>query len=258
LFVGIFFLFVVFFLRVRVVLFSGAPFIQGVHHSVERFVESFTSIKSLKQENLELRVKISSYEKVKIEFENLQSKLKALQKEQGFVMPDDVHLVVADIIKSNKAFAVGERVVTVGSNELVEKGDLVIDSGSLIGEVVEVYKYTSLVRLITHSESIYSVKLEDGKLANLEGGFDGKTLNLIQIPRDTNASIGSSVRLTPTLLHPHRAPIVLGKIVEFEDIKEEPYLKAKVEPLLDFSYLDTVFIMKFERRDEGTVGMFNK
>jgi len=201
---------------------------------------------NLKEENLELKKQISEYQESLLEMESLRKYIEICSEETNIIFSEDRELLFADVLDNSEMFIYGKKIINIGKSVGVKNGDLVVAHGVLVGEVSLANKYTSEIRLLSHSDSVYSVILEDDNLAVISGSFDRNTLLLSKIPRDTVVSENSIVKLSPSILHPNRYPIVIGTIKKIIDVKEEPYLSAVVSSTLEYDSLKNVFVLLSE------------
>lgn len=217
--------------------------IQNFYDGIRNSYISVIDDENLKHENLLLKQKIAEYEKEIAQLEITRNDLETIVQEQNIYLPKENKLLFSNVLNNNEIFITGRRIVNVGEKDMVKKGNLVIAHGAFVGEIVEIYAHTAVIQLISHNDSSYAVMLDDNSLGTLKGQFDENNLLLTKIPREAKISIGTTVRLAPTLLYPHRSPVLVGTIRDVIDVKEAPYLEAIVTPALDYKSLREVFIM---------------
>ncbi len=235
---------IILFLSQRLILTSFSYWRENIFHNISTFYTSVIYKENLKEENIKLKENLSQNLQKLAEIDTLKNQIEILSDQMELEIPEDESLVLGQVMNSFDLFIAGKRIINIGSVHGISENDLVISKGSLIGEIENVYKYTSEVRLLSHNESTYSVKLEDGSLATVSGSFDNKKLLVSEIMRDSNVGEGSFVVLAPTILHSSRTPVLIGIIESFINVKEEPYLQAIISPVLDYEYLKDVFVIR--------------
>ena len=151
--------------------------------------------------------------------------------------------IYANVLDNTDIFIEGKKIINIGKDMGITPGDLVVAHGALVGEIKNVDKYTSELRLLSHNDSSYAVYLEDGNLAIISGSYDNQKLLLSKIPRESKVKENSVIKLAPTVIYPTRNPIVIGTIDSFINVKEEPYLQALVTPALEYKFLKNVFVI---------------
>ncbi len=233
-----------------VIVFSGRFFSSGLvssFSSIQKHVQLFfTSIRhaeDIKTQNLELQARISELEAFESENTVLQSQISLLQEESGIRLQGVNPPLLTHIIPSPTLFQSGERLITAGAIDGVQLNDLVMASGSLVGKVVEVFRHYSKIQLLYHKESVFKVELPGKQFATLSGIIEPQRLLLTEIARDAQIEVGMKVQLASSVEYPERMPLLIGEIIEVEDVKEQPFLKAYVKPYIEYDFLDNVLVL---------------
>lgn len=221
--------------------------IQSLTHNVFGSINgvfSNSTVKKLQDENLNLSKKVVNQKK--IEADNL-----ALRDQFAVSYPKSTDLIIANVIGS-PAFIPGislpeNLILNIGEKDGVKVGQAVVYKDNLVGRITGISDNLSKVSLITNSEfSITAQTLESQSVgvAKGQGGGDiildnvllSQSLNkddLVVTKGDINEK---GLGFPPSL--------IIGKIVSVNKNPSDLFQIAKVKSLLDFTKLNTVYIVK--------------
>ena len=201
------------------------------------------SISRLREENNFLTEKISELEIDKSKISELEIENSTLKKELGFKDTNGIEdLVPAKIIERDPVFFLDHFVVDKGSNDGVKEGAAVLSMGTLIGLVREVYSDHAKVVLVTSKDSLVQAMLQNSRAKGiLRGGLSG--LYLENIIQDTEYQPGEYV-ITSGLGGKIKQGIIIGKAGEVQSVDSGIFKSVIVNPIVDLSKLETVFIEK--------------
>lgn len=121
---------------------------------------------------------------------------------------------------------------------------VVVNQGVIVGKIIEVRNDVSLVRLLTDSSSRLAVAIGDEQ--NVSGvltGSLGLGMNLSYIPQEQEIKKGDLV-VTNNLNEGIPAGLVIGKAEEIAYSEEEVFKTASVSPLIDYTTLFLVGVIK--------------
>jgi cell shape-determining protein MreC len=115
---------------------------------------------------------------------------------------------------------------------------------TVVGKVIQVMPHSAFVRLIVASESTIAVMLDNTRrLSLLKGRGDGKTCIIKDVPSTTEVETG--VKILIDKRNPDfPSGMVVGHIQSVDAKSDPDYLQLIVQPLLDFTYLEEVFLLK--------------
>lgn len=203
------------------------------------FVSEDLKIKRLKDENLSLLSKIADFEKLKKENAALSDQFQT-------TYPQSVQLLEAEII-GTQSFVPG---VSVPNNLIINKGlkdnlkvgQAVIVKNNLVGLISKVSENLSQVDTPDNSSLSFTAKTETGAVGIVKGG-ENLTINNILLSENvrpgelvlTKGDINSDgVGIQPDL--------VVGKIISVEKNPSDLFQKARIESVVNFINLSTVFV----------------
>jgi rod shape-determining protein MreC len=208
---------------------------------VRRFSIISANINSLPKENDQLSAEVtrllvenSNLKEVAHENELLRNELNisgALSKRK---------LVGARII-SRSAF-VFQDIITIdkGSNDGLAVGQPVTSGGALMGKIINVGKDSSDVELITSSNAVTQVQLQNSRTFSiLRGGIRGLVVEFI--PQDVAATEGEMI-ITSGLGGEMRQGLTVGTVDRVISQKNEVFQRVSIKPAANISRADLVFI----------------
>jgi len=212
---------------------------QKIHNSFS-FIGS---ISHLRTENNNLGEKIAELEIDKSKIAELEIENRILKKELGFKDESGIkELIPARIIERDPVFFLDHFVIDKGSENGIHGGAAVLSLGTLIGLVREVYPDYSKVVLVTSKDSLVQAMLQNSRAKGiLRGGISG--LYLENIIQDTDYQQGEYV-ITSGLGGKIKQGIVIGKAGEIQSSDSGIFKSIIVNPIVDLSKLETVFIEK--------------
>jgi rod shape-determining protein MreC len=202
-----------------------------------------SEIANLKKENQTLTVKLTDAQIDKNELSELKIENETLKKQLGFIEThQNRELIPAKIIGRDPVSYMDYIEIDKGENDGVENGLAVITDGALVGKVTEVKANSSKVTLISSKDSLVQAMLQDSREEGiLRGGLRG--LELDNIPQDVEAKQGGSV-ITSGLGGDIEQGLMIGTISGTTSGKADIYKTLSIQPIVDFTKLELVFILK--------------
>jgi rod shape-determining protein MreC len=223
-----------------------SPVLSHLSSSGKNLRENLSFIRhigDLRSKNNELSEKILSLQVDTSRISELENENTILKKELGFAKDSSTGpLIPAKIIERDPMSYLDYVIVDRGSDDGLKSGMAVVSSGTLVGQVREVMKNTSTVVLITSKDSIIQAMLQDCRAKGiLKGGNSG--LYIENITRDTEYKEGEFV-ITSGLGGKIKEGILIGKADKLQSSSSGIFKTISVEPLLDLSKLELVFIQQ--------------
>jgi rod shape-determining protein MreC len=212
----------------------------------EKFDKAFSfvfDIGKLKKNNEALSLRIMELQIDESRINELENENKLLKQELGFLDKNNQSaLVPARIVDRDPITYLDYLIVDKGKNENILVNMAVVSNGILIGQISEVYDTTSKVNLITSRNSIVQAMLQDSRSKGvLKGGISG--LYLDNIVSDTEYKEGEYV-VTSGLGGDMKEGILIGRAGKIQSFSTGIYKSISVEPLVELSNLELVFIQK--------------
>jgi rod shape-determining protein MreC len=219
-----------------------------IGQKVQASVGIFGDIKSLRQENDDLRKKVSELNKINRDLSNYESENKKLMEELNFKSQiSNYDILGANVIA--KDLGNWFKVINIdrGSQDKIGVDYPVTTYEGLVGRVTQVGSYWSKIICITDPDSTVSARLSKTRDEVLiKGDISLKDQNLCimdSIPPDAEINVDDTVE-TSGLGGIYPKGILIGKIKEIRQVSGNLTRYAIVEPAVDFERLEDVFVLK--------------
>jgi rod shape-determining protein MreC len=227
-----------------VVRLSTAPLVQFTRRIGESVIENIRvvfMISTLSKENGALRAKVNELSAISIVNNELKHENELLRKELSLA-ESNATLIAAQVISRNASVSQQALVVNKGKKDGFSKGMAIIAQGYLIGRVQEANEATSQILLLTSSESLLPVVLQNSRSVGvLRGGTAGLTID--DIPRDIAITLDEAV-VTSNVGDVVKSGIPVGKVTSVISGKSDVFQSASVALSVDLSRLEVVFGVK--------------
>lgn len=201
--------------------------------------EALLEIEKLKEEMISLRS-----ENARLALSIKESEI--VEEQNAFTNPvETIPASVTEYIPDRFGYVVLNR----GSRDNVKTSDAVVIKNFLLGEVVEVSKTTSIVRLINSPDTIISaLSLDNNAKGVVKGDFSiGLIMN--EIPRGSTINIGESI-ITSSENEILQKGLIIGEVVTIDDKDSLTTKSAELKIIPDLKNLSEVFILSIERNNE--------
>ena len=230
----------------------------SVHGVANWFTNTVTSIRELKRLRSQLdeaRDRLMGYEQVSRDLAELRRENRELRDQLGFAQGVPFRYIPAQVIARDPSNQFSTITVNRGRIHGMREGMPVIafQGGlqGLVGRVVLVALGTSIVQPITDPNSYVAARLQssrfDGLDAGDQGGSDRLTMSYVKKLAVNEVQYGELVissgmgQLFPEGIH-------IGRVREMSARGYEASLELEVEPIVDFSRLEYVYIIDTEQR----------
>ena len=221
------------------------PFSIVSNFTVDKVVSifgNFTNLNSLGKENqnfikenLELQGQLAILKEVQHENE-------ILKKEIGFLnTKGDLKLAPANIIGRSVSGYLKTVIIDRGEKDGVKQNQAIISQGFLVGTVRQVFLNSAEVILITDSNSLAPVVLQDSRgTGMLRGGFGGLTVE--DIPLNIPIKKGEQV-VTSGLGGDIPMGLMVGEVEDVVSREGEIFQKVTVKSPIQIYFLEFVFVV---------------
>lgn|GEM_PF-3555623 len=180
------------------------------------------------------------------EVSSLKAELKSIEVKNEQIVGDfggDYQLIPAYVIHY-KQEEPGHMVINKGESDGIEKGSILVFNNYVLGEIIEVSRYSSTVRTILASESRVLVVSEIGTKGIMQSK-NGRELEIREILSDSQVDVGDDF-LTFGKNSNFIPNLYVGEVKEVELQASSTTKVAKIKNEIDFSSLKEVFILKHE------------
>lgn len=203
------------------------------------FISVDSRVKKLEETNLELLSRVADYEKLKRENAALSDQFRT-------PFPASRQLLKAQVIGA-PSFVPGVSTPNVfildkGLRNNIRIGSAVVVGNNLIGEITRVSANLSIVNLVNDPSLSFTARTENGAVGIIKGGG---VLTLDNVLLSENLREGELVFTKGDVNQEGIGTpqdLIVGKIKSVEKNPSDLFQKAKIESLVNFAKLSTVFV----------------
>lgn len=222
------------------------PFASFFSHStlsISNFFQTIRAIGDLAKENNELKKKNLELESKLADLKEVGHENEILKRELGFFQgQEEYQLIPSQVIARSPSGFLETLKIDKGKDDGVQLDRPVLSQGFMIGKISQVYSDSAEVFLITNSNSLVPVVLQDSRGTGLlRGGLAGLTIEDVAL--DTEIKIGEKV-LTSGLGGELLAGLPIGAVEKVISIRSEIFQKTTVKSPVEFGKLEIVFVMR--------------
>ncbi len=200
-------------------------------------------IPRLAQENAQLQAQLNEKESQLVRLTELEHENTILRNELNLVTPNQAaSLIAAQVVARSASVTQQTLTINKGADDGLTKGMPIVSQGYIIGTVQDTLPHVSHVRLITSSESLLPVLLQNSRaIGLLRGGPEGLVLD--EIPRDISIQPDESV-ITSDIGNVMKSGLPIGKVQTIISSSSDVFQSARVVSPINFSRLEIVFGVK--------------
>lgn len=133
--------------------------------------------------------------------------------------------------------------INVGAQQGVRENMPVVSGGAvLVGRIAQVGPRTSKVQLLTDLDSAVAVVLQTSRATGLVVGQPDGTLRMEYVQQDASVTVGDFV-LTSGLGGILPKGLLIGQVIQVQQMDYELHQAAVVRPAMDLSRLDVVLVI---------------
>ncbi|MEO8210749.1 MAG: rod shape-determining protein MreC [bacterium] len=221
------------FLRAVAVGFVGA--IQSGVSAVPNVFEIQKENEFLREKNIELSNELSALKEAKLE--NLR-----LTKILGLKEKNISGVVIAKIVNKSLVQARNTITLNVGESDSVKANMPVITDDGLVGRIVSTSNHYSIAQILYNRNLSISVKIQRSRVDGILNYDGAGNLIINNVPKSADVKAGD-VLITSEYSNYFPGGIPVGTVVE-EGNLDNLFKKVIVKPLVDFSSLEEVFVLR--------------
>jgi rod shape-determining protein MreC len=226
--------------------------IENPIESLKNITNDITSFYKMKQENDYYRSQLEMLALYKAELEEAYRQIAQLKEVAGIkTAANEYQLTSAKVIYRSFDTFNHALVINQGSDDGVKVNQAVISTKGLIGKVTEVYKNSSIVRLLTTQDvqNKVSVKIQLSPSATAEAVLERYDPNrgayILQLLDTNSAVLKDMTVITSGLGGVFPAGLLVGTVSEVEQLVNAIGMKIYVTPSAEFRFFDYVFIVDY-------------
>ena len=190
----------------------------------------------LKAQNLELKQRLAALEEAKLENDRIRQLV-------DFAKAQNLPTVGATVIGRPTDSSQRSILIDRGTSSGVARGDSVIASGGLVGQVVEVTPWNAQVRLITDPESGVAVLVQRTRSSGIiRGTLEGPLA--LEFVEKKFAPVVGDVLLTSGLGGVYPKGIVVGEVTSVATPSTDLFPVITVATRVDIEHIEEVLVLK--------------
>ena len=214
-----------------------------------RFFQAISEIESLRADNATLRALNE-----RLELENVQLREAAFAAQQAAKLSEiaktlSFESVSATVIARDPSNILSTIVLSVGTDQGVKVGHVVLSQQGLVGRVSEVGTNYAKVLLITDPSHTLSALVEGSRATGIVRGQFGDALIMDWILQTEPVKAGDVVvtaglGLGEELRSLYPKGLVVGRVLQLQNAEAAAYQRAIVAPAVDLRKLENVLVVK--------------
>lgn len=232
-------------------------FQEGINGTVEWFsgtVNSINELKNLKEEYDATLKKLTAYEQMDRNFEEVNRENELLREQLGFSKALEFDHISARIIAKDPVSLFSSFIINKGSSDGIRKGMPVTayQNGviGLVGKVIETGLNSSRIIPIYNSTSFVAARFQYSRFEGLIAGL-GDTENHL-IMNYVKKTALSQINVNDTVISSgmqslYPGGISIGTVKSITSREYNTSLEIEVSPTIDFGQLEYVFVLTEER-----------
>lgn len=215
---------------------------------IRDFTELMTGYYALAQENAELKKSVSTFEGLANQLEELKHENNRLREMLDFKERSSHTLIPAKVVARDPSDWFNIIVIDKGYKDGVSKDMAIITGEGLVGNVYSVSPYASKVLLLTDSRRAVSGIVQNSRDMGIIGFVEGSVehpgyCRMINIPREADIKTGDVI-VSSGLGGVFPPGFVIGNVIEVGQDEYGLLKSALIEPAVNFSRLEEVFVVK--------------
>jgi rod shape-determining protein MreC len=216
--------------------------------SFRQIVDSLAEFRNLRKENERLRKELERLIIENIQLRELEAENRTLRELLHFTQENPIFdyttaRVTARVIGFDPSGFTRYILINAGQKEGIAPGMAVVTERGLVGRVVNVYKNTAKVLLITDPSSSVSAYLQGSQATGMVEGTPDGSLVMRYIPLEVKVSVGE-IALTSGLGGTLPKGLVIGQVIEIEKKDYDLFQEVRLKPSVDFDRLELVLVLK--------------
>ena len=212
---------------------------------------SISELRNLKKEYNTLLKEYAEYQQMKQDYEHLEQENSMLKEQLGFREEGSMTKIPAVVIGGEANNFFKSFIINQGSSKGIKKDMPVIayvdGYQSLVGKVVEVGTFSSVVKPITDSSLYVPAVLQKFRYRGLVNGL---VMDFVSREASSRINCGDLV-VTSGFNGSYPENIYIGKVKSISGKEYETSLRLELEPFVDFFRLEYVFVLAGEDKDEN-------
>ena len=215
----------------------------GVTKSITNIFSNFYDIqdenRKLRKTNILLLSELSQLREEKLENIRVRRLLGFKEKTNNY------EFIPADVVGKTLVSPYNYIILNAGSNEGVEVNMPVISESGVVGKIMKVGKNYSVAMILYHKDFRASVKIQRTRVDGILGWEGGEFLSVFNVSKTMDVEVGDVVITSEysTIFPPG---FEIGVVAEIDNSVAGLFKVIKVKPVVDFTKIEEVFIIKYK------------
>jgi len=218
---------------------------------------SISELKKIKTEYRDLLKKVSEYESLEKDYLDLKRENEEMRRQLSLSSNSKMEKIPAQITGSDPGIFYNTIIIDKGSKHGIKKDMAVVafyeGFQGLVGRVIETGAYSSKVIPLYDKKFSAAARLQNLRYEGiLSGNGDSRSLCLMNyVNKNARDKIGyGDVVVTSGMSSIYPGGIYIGRVRSVVAKEYETSLELEIEPVVDFSRLEYVFVLKKETENQ--------
>ena len=195
------------------------------------------------EENVELRERLSTSIELQNRYEELERENRRLRKFVDFTASVPAHYVAARIIARDPSPWFKTIMIDKGTSEGLSKGNPVLVSEGIVGQVISVSKNASRILLITDRNSAVDALIQNSRVRGIVKGDNENNCLFVYALRKDEVKQGEMI-VSSGLDQVFPKGLKIGKILNVTKVHSQLFQDITIETSVDFDKIEEVLVLK--------------
>ena len=217
--------------------------ILGIYNGISNVWNNYIYLVNTQKENYQLQQEIEKLKSYDVKYKEIKLSNERLTKLLKFKQHLNFPIIAAQIIGKDSTSWFQTVLIDKGSTSDIKINQPVVTNQGLVGKLVRVTPYTSLVQLITDKNSHVAAIIQKNRVEGILVGQSQNNCILKYIERDADIQIGDSV-ISSGMGGIFPKGLMLGVITSIDKKPYGLFQCAEVSPKVLFSRLEEVLVLQ--------------
>lgn len=221
----------------------------GIGKGVSNTVRSVGELRQLREDYEAILLRLETYQRLQGAVAELEDENRRLREQLGFAARVESPVVAAEVIAKEDGPLFRSLTINRGSRHGIERQQAVVayvaGRAGLIGRVIDVTGGTATVLPVYANDSYVAARLQESRHDGLVAGTGRSDLpiQMIYVPRSARNEISYGDLVVTSGLNSVFPPeIPIGRVQGVESPAYTSTLVMEIEPIVDFSRIEYVFV----------------
>ena len=216
-------------------------FFTNVSHTTSGLADKYVSLWKLQEENKQLRHEVETYHTLLDEYREAYARNRYLETELEFKKRESFPALMARVVGKDPSFWFQTLIVDRGKNDGVVRGMVARNSRGVVGQVLQVSDNYSKILLANAPSSAIDAIVQKSRVRGILKGAGEKGYILQYVLKNVDVAVGDKI-VTAGIGGVFPSGITLGTVSRVHAQRRGMFLDIEVEPAVDFSRLEFLFI----------------